>query len=68
MSQVIHKEAVCRFELAVDNAVAYIEYKVKQPKVFAFVHTQVPDAHKGKGVASQLSRGVLNGARHMAFK
>ncbi len=59
MSQVIHKEEARRFELTVDSAIAYIEYKVEQPNVFAFVHTLVPDAHKGKGVASQLTKGAF---------
>ncbi len=59
MSQVVHKEAVHRFEWVVDEAIAYIEYKVRKPSVFAFVHTLVPDAHKGKGLASQLTKGAF---------
>lgn len=59
MSQVLHKETVHRFELTVDDAIAYIEYKVKKPNVFAFVHTLVPEAHEGKGIASQLTKGAF---------
>lgn len=59
MSQVVHKEEVRRFEWTVDGAVAFIEYKVKKPNVFAFVHTLVPEAHKGKGVASKLTKGAF---------
>ena len=59
MSQVVHKEDVHRFELEVEGAVSYIEYQVKEAKVFAFMHTLVPDAHKGKGVASQLTKGAF---------
>lgn len=63
MPQVVHKEVVHRFELEVEGAVAFIEYKVKKPDVFAFVHTLVPDAHKGKGVASQLTKGAFEWCR-----
>lgn len=59
MSQVVHREEVRRFEWLLDDAIGYVEYKVKKPNVFAFVHTLVPDAHKGKGVASLLTKGAF---------
>lgn len=59
MSQVVHKQETRRFEWTEEGAVAFIEYNVVKPNVFALTHTQVPDAHKGKGVASRLTKGTF---------
>jgi predicted GNAT family acetyltransferase len=60
MSHIVHKQGVRRFEWAVEGAVAFVEYEVYKPNVFALTHTLVPDAHKGKGVASQLIKRVFD--------
>jgi predicted GNAT family acetyltransferase len=68
MSEVTHKEEAHRFELEFEDVIAYIEYKVKKPKVFAFVHTKVPDAHKGKGIASQLTKGAFEWCKEQGVR
>ena len=68
MEKIIHKEAERRFEMTVEGAVAFIEYEVRKTKVLAFMHTRVPDAHKGKGVASQLARGAFGWCKEHGFQ
>ena len=43
-----------RFEVEVDGAVAFLEY-TRGPAVLALVHTEVPPALGGQGLASRLA-------------
>lgn len=56
-----------RYELAVDDAVAFIDH-VREGEAVAFTHTEVPEAMAGKGVGSKLVRGALDDARRRGFK
>jgi predicted GNAT family acetyltransferase len=54
-----------RYELAVDGAggVAVLDYKDSPLGHRLLVHTEVPAALQGRGIGSQLVRGVLEEAR-----
>ena len=56
-----------RYELAVDGAVAFIDYR-RSPGVITFVHAEVPPHLGGRGVGSMLARGVLEAARENGDK
>jgi len=56
-----------RYELAVDDAVAFIDH-VSEGDAVAFMHTEVPEAMAGKGIGSKLVRGALDDARSRGFK
>ena len=51
-----------RFELTVDDALAYAAYRLDGDRI-AFVHTVVPAQIEGRGVASDLIRAALDSAR-----
>jgi len=54
--------ALNRFELEVDGQVAVAYYRMT-PGVITFVHTEVPQALSGRGVATKLIRGALEMVR-----
>jgi len=56
-----------RFEMGAggDTAVAYYSLA---PGVITFTHTEVPATLRGQGVASRLTRGVLEAARAQGLK
>ena len=52
-----------RFEIRDgDQVLGFTEYR-RRGGVIAFLHTEVGDQHEGKGVASRLISGALDGAR-----
>lgn len=56
-----------RFELEQDGQTAYIEYSMTG-KVVALLHTEVPEALRGHGIASELTRSALEYAREKGMK
>jgi predicted GNAT family acetyltransferase len=51
-----------RFELERDGQVAYLAYNLAG-KVLQLIHTEVPEALRGKGMASALAQSALEWAR-----
>ncbi|HEY6271087.1 MAG TPA: GNAT family N-acetyltransferase [Terriglobales bacterium] len=51
-----------RFELEQDGHFAYLEYKLAG-KILQLIHTEVPHALRGKGLASVLAKSALDWAR-----
>jgi uncharacterized protein len=47
-----------RFELDVEGATAFIDYRRKD-NIVTMTHAEVPEALAGKGVGSHLTRGAL---------
>ncbi len=56
-----HREA-SRFEVVQDGQIAFLQYE-RQPKAFVFVHTEVPEALRGRGIGSLLAKVGLDSAR-----
>jgi predicted GNAT family acetyltransferase len=56
-----------RFELEVEGAVAFSEYQL-DPGTITFIHTEVPPALSGRGIASRLIKGALDAARARKLK
>jgi predicted GNAT family acetyltransferase len=48
-----------RFELDVDGAVAFADYRLAGDRVI-ITHTETPPALRGRGIASQLVKGALD--------
>jgi predicted GNAT family acetyltransferase len=55
-------EAQSRFELAVDDATAFVVYR-KTPDTITLVHTEVPAELGGRGIGSKLARATLDAVR-----
>lgn len=61
-TDVRNNTARSRYELAIDDAVAIVEYRTRDGAL-ALTHTEVPDSLGGRGVGSALARGVLEDIR-----
>jgi uncharacterized protein len=49
----INNEKASRFEMTVDDEVSFIQYK-KMSHAIALLHTEVPQAMEGRGIAAAL--------------
>ncbi len=67
MSGVIDNEKLSRYELSADGKIAFSQYKIENG-VITFMHTEVPDEFRGKGIGSKLVRGELEAARARGLK
>ncbi len=56
-----------RFEIEQDGHVAYLEYNLAG-KVLQLIHSEVPEALRGRGLASELAKSALEWAREHAVK
>jgi predicted GNAT family acetyltransferase len=53
-----------RFEIHADGRLAgFAEYRVKDPGLIVFTHTEIDDAFEGRGLGSTLVRAALDAAR-----
>lgn len=59
---VINNTTACRFELEAEGAMAILEYRLRDHTI-NFVHTEVPQALRGRGLGKQLVRAALEYAR-----
>ena len=56
-----------RFEIDLGGSIAIAEYTLPAGKIM-FTHTEVPEAHEGKGVGTTLIRFALDAARERGLK
>ena len=56
-----------RFELDADGHIAFSKYK-RADGVLTILHTEVPKALEGRGIGSELIRGILDIARGQGLK
>ena len=61
-ADVHHDPAAGRFSLPLGDGEAVAEYS-RQGDSIVFTHTEVPSAHEGKGIGSQLARAAMDHAR-----
>jgi predicted GNAT family acetyltransferase len=59
---ILNNEAHSRFELTIDGHTAFVAYMI-EPGRITFLHTEVPDALGGRGIAGQLAKHALEHAR-----
>ncbi len=67
MTDIVNNKAQHRYELEVDGHIAATYYSVADG-VITFVHTEVPPALGGKGIASKLIKGALDQVRADGLK
>lgn len=66
---VIHNPARNRFELPIEGDIlALADYQRDAQGHLVMLHTEVPDAYAGQGLASALAKGVFAIAREQGFK
>jgi predicted GNAT family acetyltransferase len=56
-----------RFEIEQDGHVAYLEYNLAG-KVLQLIHSEVPPALRGRGLATDLAKSALDWARENGVK
>ena len=56
-----HREA-SRFEAIIDGHIAFLQYE-RRPDALVFLHTEVPEMLRGRGIANQLAKVGLQFAR-----
>ena len=56
-----------RFEIEQDGHIAYLEYNLTG-KVLQLIHSEVPEALRGRGIAAELARSALDWARENGVK
>ena len=59
---VVDNETAQRFEVRLDGATAVLEYRLRDGALW-LIHTEVPQAIEGRGVAAALTRFALDSAR-----
>jgi hypothetical protein len=65
--QVIHNRADNRFEVELGNDKAILIYMIKAG-LFVLLHTEVPPAFEGRGIAAKMAREALEYAKHEGLK
>ena len=65
--QVLNNKERLRFEIELEGEFAYIEYRWYKGDL-AFMHTVVPEAMQGKGVASFMAKEALEYAKTEKLK
>jgi predicted GNAT family acetyltransferase len=59
MAAVRDNKALSRFEMDVEGAVAFANYRLT-PQAVIITHTETPRALRGRGIASELIKGALD--------
>lgn len=57
-----------RFELEVENTIAFIAFDKIEPNILDMVHTEVPEELSGKGIGSKLVSGALQYCKENELK
>lgn len=64
---VIERPELHRFELAVEGGLAYASYRIEDGRL-VLIHTEVPQELSGRGIGSQLAKGVFDIVRESKRK
>ncbi|QXV64811.1 N-acetyltransferase [Mucilaginibacter sp. 21P] len=56
--ELVDNEAIHNFELTIDGQRSFIDYQVRGEKIY-LIHTEVPEALQGQGVAEALVEKAL---------
>jgi predicted GNAT family acetyltransferase len=59
---VVLNETHHRFEITYDGAIAQIAFR-REPGRIVYIHTEVPEAFEGQGIAGQMAKVALDYAR-----
>ncbi|MEY2896568.1 MAG: hypothetical protein RL669_837 [Pseudomonadota bacterium] len=65
--EVIHNQPAQRFEARVAGVLAVASYRL-DGEVMAMVHTEVPEALEGRGIASRLVQAAFDHAQAQGLK
>jgi len=66
--EVINNQGAHRFEVELEGAVAYLDYRRAPGDKLVLVHTEVPRQFQGRGVAAKLAQAALEYARQSRLR
>ena len=64
---IVNNKERSRFEVALDGEYAFVDYRWRKKNI-AIMHTEVPKAYEGKGIAAAMVKHVLDYARKEGLK
>jgi predicted GNAT family acetyltransferase len=64
---VVDNPALSRFEMPVDGQTAFLAYERTGDSI-GLMHTEVPEAFRGRGFGEALVKGALEGARAQGLR
>lgn len=67
MSNIQHHEQQGRFDIHVDGQQCVLDYQLRDGTM-AILHTGVPPAVEGRGIAARLTRAALDTARQRGWR
>ena len=59
---IVHNEAASRFEAAIGEQLAVVDYERRGETIY-FTHTRTPPAYRGRGIAAAVTQAALDYAR-----
>jgi uncharacterized protein len=61
---VVNNESTGRYELRADGGVlGFAAYRMRHDGAVVFTHTEIDEAHEGRGLGTRLARGALEDVR-----
>lgn len=66
--KVVNNEERKRYELHVDNQIAFVDYLVDNNNVVYLTHTETPIELEGRGIASELIKQTLQDIKDKGVK
>ena len=65
--EVVNNKENLRFEVKIDGHLAELVYRIRGNTIY-LMHTGVPDALSGKGIASKLAQHALNYSQDQGYE
>lgn len=65
---VLHNITARRFEVIIDNLTSVVTYSPEPDGCLRITHTEVPKQLEGKGIATSLTKAILNYAKENSLK
>lgn len=59
---VFHNQGLSRFEVRLGDKMAFMDYSLEKNRI-VFLHTEVPPAYEGRGIAAMMVKAAMEHAR-----
>ena len=59
---VFHNKGLSRFEVRLGDKMAFMDYSLEKNRI-VFLHTEVPPAYEGRGIAAMMVKAAMEHAR-----
>lgn len=66
--EIVHNKEKMRFETMIDGLLSEVNYRINDENNLIIVHTGVPNELRGKGIAADLTKAMLEYAKENSLK